>query len=73
MPCEESLRTLGLSSLEKSRLRGDLITVDNKFLRRGIGVRGDDLFSLVTVRMCGNSTRLHKGDSHWTPGNTSLL
>ena len=44
---KEWLRSLGLFSLEKSGLRGDLITVYS-FLMRGSGGAGTDLFSLVT-------------------------
>ena len=43
---EERLRSLGLFSLEKRKLRGDLITVYS-FLARGSGGAGTDLFSLI--------------------------
>ena len=42
---EEQLRSLGLFSLEKKRLRGDLIVVFS-FLTRGSGGAGADLYSL---------------------------
>lgn len=58
MSCEEQLRTLGLPSLEKSRMRGKLITL-HSFLRRGSEEGGAELFSLVcTDRMHGNSSKL---------------
>jgi len=47
MSSEEQLRTLGLPSLEKRRLRGDVIA-PYSFLRRGRGEGGADLFSLVS-------------------------
>ncbi|KAK4805631.1 LOW QUALITY PROTEIN: hypothetical protein QYF61_022389 [Mycteria americana] len=53
--CEERLRSLGLFSLEKGRLRGDLITVHN-FLKAGSRGGGADLLPLR-----GNGMTLRQG------------
>ena len=63
MPCEQRLKSLGLQSLQRRRLRGDLIET-YKIVTGKEKINSDQLFQkATTTELRGHSIKLYKKSS----------
>ena len=70
LSCEERLREMGLLSLGKRRLQGDLI-VTFQYLKGAHKQEGEQPFTRVdSDRARGNGLKLRRGDLGWILGRS---